>query len=85
MSDRKETVIQFLYSHADDIEYKGNELQSVATMVRNCVDELKTELDRTKKQLEIAVDALKEINCCALDFTRARDALKQINNIDKGE
>lgn len=41
------------------------------------------QLIRTRKELDVAVDALKEINCCALDFTRARDALKEITALEQ--
>ena len=53
------------------------------------MERLRQELDRTKKQLEIAVDALNEIDknlITVVEMTwRAKMALEKINDIDKGE
>lgn len=42
------------------------------------------ELIRTRKALEVAVDALKSIDWCATDYGIAQDALDKITALTKG-
>lgn len=58
MNDRQNQVLQFLYDHTIVLNNKGEELQEIATMMRNCLDELKD----TQKKLDVAMGALKRIS-----------------------
>ena len=55
------------------------------SMMRWCdVNELIDDYDRTRKALVLAVDALKEIDWCAQDYTKAQEALVKITALTKG-
>lgn len=46
---------------------------------------LEDKLERTSKELDIAVDALTEITWCATDYARAQDALTKITALEQKE
>lgn len=45
--------------------------------------ELWQELIRTRKALDVAVDALKEIDWCAQDYAKAQEALNKITALEQ--
>ena len=49
-----------------------------------CADkELWQRLIRTRKALDVAVDALKQIDWCATDYAKAQDALDEITALEQ--
>ena len=80
MTDRYNQIMQFLHDHITDIDNKSTELHEIAIMMRNCLEELAD----TKKKLDIAVDALKELkeNAFLSEYAESviDKALEQINN-----
>lgn len=47
------------------------------------VDDLIKENDRTRKALDVAIDALKRIDWCATDYAKAQDALDEIKALEQ--
>ena len=45
---------------------------------RDMLGERTKELERTRKALDVAVDALKQIDWCAQDYAKAQDAINKI-------
>lgn len=79
----KSHPIIVLYEAGDQIEQMDSkeysDLVGERYVNRWCyVDELIKENDRTRKASDVAVDALKSIDCCGQDYANAQGALEEI-------
>ena len=60
------------------MRYTTEQLSAELQAIRQYVSDIKTELDRTRKSLDVAVDALKSIDWCGQDYANAQGALDEI-------
>ena len=63
------------------MRYTIEQLSAELQATRQYVSDIKSKLERTRKALETAVDALKSIDWCAQDYANAQGALDEIETL----